>query len=75
MTKRRNENLGPKYFGPFEVIKRIGAVAYKLQLLVVSTIHPVFHVSQLKKVMGNAYTVQPLAPWVLKDMELVADPA
>ena len=37
-----------KYEGPFEVIKRIGKVSYKLHLPPKLKIHPVFHVSMLK---------------------------
>jgi hypothetical protein len=37
-----------KYFGPYFVLKRIGATTYKLQLLEGSLVYPVFHVSQLK---------------------------
>lgn len=32
LARKPNEKLGPKYFGPFEVIKLIGPMAYRLQL-------------------------------------------
>ncbi|XP_070040796.1 uncharacterized protein [Nicotiana tomentosiformis] len=46
--------LSPQYIGPFEVLERIGEVAYKLAFPPsLSSIHPVFHVSMLRKYVGN----------------------
>jgi hypothetical protein len=42
--------LAPRYVGPFQIIGKSGAVAYKIQLPPeMSAIFNVFHVSQLKK--------------------------
>jgi hypothetical protein len=42
--------LAPRYIGPYRVVKRVGAVAYRLELPEeMSDIHPVFHVSQLRR--------------------------
>jgi hypothetical protein len=42
--------LSPRYVGPYPTVKRIRKVAYKLELPPDLTgVHPVFHVSQLRK--------------------------
>ena len=42
--------LTPRYIGPFEVLKRVDTVAYRLALPPsLSCVHEVFHVSMLRK--------------------------
>ena len=42
--------LSPRFVGPFEILSRVGEVAYKLALPPsLSVVHPVFHVSMLRK--------------------------
>jgi hypothetical protein len=42
--------LSPRFIGPFKILKRVGEMAYQLELPDnLSEVHDVFHVSQLKK--------------------------
>ena len=54
----KDNKLAPKYYSPYKVLHKIGSMAYKLELLASSRVHPVFHVSCLKKVIGDKIPVQ-----------------
>ena len=47
---RQAKKLSPRFIGPFEILERVGTVAYRLALLPnMSGVHEVFHVSMLRK--------------------------
>ncbi|KAF3644614.1 putative uroporphyrinogen decarboxylase, chloroplastic-like [Capsicum annuum] len=55
------EKLSPWYVGPYLIFKRVGNVSYELEFpSSLSSIHPVFHVSLLRKCMGDLSLVVPL---------------
>ncbi|GJU80941.1 putative reverse transcriptase domain-containing protein [Tanacetum coccineum] len=49
--------LAPRYVGPFEIVERVGPVAYRLKLpQELSCVHDMFHVSNLKKYLALSQT-------------------
>jgi transposase InsO family protein len=69
VAPRANQKLAYRFFGPYKIVSKIGTVAYKLQLPDTSTIHPVFHVSQLKGVVPVTQPVRPL-PVTFDDLQV-----
>ena len=51
----RRGKLSPRFIGPFPVDARVGEVAYRLMVLPdsLAAVHPVFHVSQLRRCIGG----------------------
>ncbi|GJU34487.1 putative reverse transcriptase domain-containing protein [Tanacetum coccineum] len=68
--------LAPRYVRPFEILERIGPVAYRLRLPEeLSGIHDTFHVSNLKKCLADASLHVPLDEIkVYKTLRLVEEP-
>ncbi|WMV45424.1 hypothetical protein MTR67_038809 [Solanum verrucosum] len=53
--------LSPRFVGPYQILRRVGKVVYELELPnELASVHPVFHVSVLKKCVGDPTSIVPL---------------
>jgi len=71
---KKDDKLSPKYYGPYKVSQKIGTMVYKLELPAASRVHPVFHVSCLKKVIGDKLLVQTILPEFDEEGKIILEP-
>ncbi|GAU43989.1 hypothetical protein TSUD_91680 [Trifolium subterraneum] len=65
----KRKKLAPRYIGPYQILKRVGPVAYQLALPPsMSRMHDVFHVSQLRKFIPDLFV-----PVELENIDLQPD--
>lgn len=74
VAKRLYQKLAVRFYGPFEVLEKVRDVAYRVLLPVDSKIHNMFHVSQLKPVIGSHHSVSPLPTSFSLGDEVVIEP-
>ncbi|GKD01479.1 putative reverse transcriptase domain-containing protein [Tanacetum coccineum] len=68
--------LNPRYIGPFKILKRVGPVAYKLELPEeLSNVHNTFYMSNLKRYLSEESLVIPMKKLRLDDkLNFVEEP-
>ena len=68
--------LNPRYIGPFEILEKIGPVAYRLALPPeLANVHNVFHVSMLKKyVFDPSHVIEHQPLEIREDLSYVEQP-
>ena len=61
-------NLSPRYVGPYKILKSIGKVAYELEFPAkLVAMHPVFHISLLKKCVDDPASILPIESVAVKN--------
>ncbi|WMV23726.1 hypothetical protein MTR67_017111 [Solanum verrucosum] len=64
----RKGKLSPRYIGPYRIDKRISNVAHELELpQELEAVHPIFHISMLKKCIGDPSLILPTENVRIKD--------
>lgn len=75
LGKHNHPKLAPRFVDPFHVIAKVGPVAYRLELPQDASIHPVFHVSMLRKVVRTNFPIFPIPPLLGPDLSIAITPA
>ena len=70
---RKDNKLLPNYYYPYKMLQKIGTVEYKLELPSSSRVHPIFHVSCLKKVIGKNLPVQTIFPELDEEGKIILE--
>ncbi|XP_058748668.1 uncharacterized protein LOC131621657 [Vicia villosa] len=72
----KSKKLTSCFIGPYQILKRVGEVAYKVALLLsLSNLHYVFHVSQLQKCVANlSHVIQMNDVQVIDNLTVEASP-
>jgi hypothetical protein len=61
------QKLAPKFYGPYTILKCVAQLAYHLAFPNHSKLHPVFHVSCLKNVIGAKFQIQTNLPELVEE--------
>jgi hypothetical protein len=64
----------PKFYGPYTILKHVGQVAYQLALPNHLKLHPIFHLSCLKTMIGAKFQIQTNLPELFEEGSIWLQP-
>jgi len=72
----KSRKLTPRFIGPYQITRRIGAVAYEIALPPhLANLHNVFHVSQLRKYIASLdHVLEAIEVQVREDLTMPVGP-
>ncbi|XP_049399853.1 uncharacterized protein LOC125863925 [Solanum stenotomum] len=75
MRFKKKWKLRPRYVGPYKIIRKIGMIAYELDLpFELEAVHHIFHVSMLRKCIGDPSHIMPIENIRIEDLSYVEVP-
>ncbi|XP_024965110.1 uncharacterized protein LOC112505432 [Cynara cardunculus var. scolymus] len=74
LKKSNNQKLSARFYGPFKVVGKVGRVGYRLELPASTRLHPVFHVSQLRRATGQCASSTIMPNQLNDDTEMIVEP-
>lgn len=74
LTQQPSHKLSKRFFGPFQILEKIGTVAYRLELPEMAQLHDVFHISKLKLCRGDPSIQQLPLPTEFKENQPIFKP-
>jgi hypothetical protein len=74
LKQHGKKKLAPKFYGPYQINRKISHVAYQLDLPHKGHIQNVFHVSCLKIIWGQQKKAQTILPMLDEEGRIILDP-
>lgn len=74
VARRINQKLAPRYYGPFPIVSRVGRVSYNLKFPASTKVHQVFHISQLKRAVGDYQVAATLPDGLEVEEDTIEEP-
>ena len=74
LKQQGRNKLAPKFYGPYQITRKISPVAYGVKFPNKSRIHNVFHVSNLKKLLGQHQSAHTILHTLDNEGKLVLEP-